>query len=213
MTKVGIIDYDCGNLFSVQHAFENIGAEPYFCKTAEEVANADRLLLPGVGAFGDAIARISERGLFEAIHTVANAGRPILGICLGMQLLVDESEELGTHTGLGLIPGHIVQLPDSVREQNPRLKIPNVGWARLNRPDGMDWQGTILADINEGDFGYFVHSYHLQNDNPEFVLATQAFGDVQSPAVIARGNVSGCQFHPERSGTVGLSILSSWMKL
>lgn len=213
MSKVGIVDYDCGNLFSVMHALEHIGAEPYFCKTPEETEQAERLLLPGVGAFGDAITAITQRGLAEAIHIVANAGRPILGICLGMQLLVDESEESGYHEGLGLIPGRIIQLPTVPQQLGSRYKIPNVGWSRLNRPDGVNWSGTVLANTDEGDFAYFVHSFHLDNKHPQFVLATQTFGDVQSPAVIARDNISGCQFHPERSGEVGLNILKSWMEL
>ena len=213
MSKVGIVDYDCGNLFSVQHAFEYIGAESYFCKTPEEAAQADRLLLPGVGAFGDAITAITERGLADAIHSVASAGRPIMGICLGMQLLVDESEESGQHNGLGLIPGRIVQLPAEARTAGARFKVPNVGWSRLNRPDGINWSDTTLSQTNPGDFAYFVHSFHLNSEHPEFILATQTFGDVQSPAVIARDNVVGCQFHPERSGEVGLNILKSWMEL
>jgi len=213
MSKVGIIDYDCGNLFSVQHAFEYIGAEPYFCKTPEDTAHADRLLLPGVGAFGDAISSIRQRGLDSAIHEVAKAGRPIMGICLGMQLLVDKSEESENQKGLSLIPGQIVELPRSARENNPRFKIPNIGWGLLNRPDDMDWSSSILKRNNEKNFTYFVHSYHLKDENAEFILATQTFGNAQSPSVIARDNICGCQFHPERSGEAGLNILKSWMEL
>jgi glutamine amidotransferase len=213
MIKVGIIDYDCGNLFSISHALKHIGAEPYFCKTPDEIIQADRLLLPGVGAFGDAISTIHQRGLDAAIGEVAKAGRPIMGICLGMQLLVNKSEESVGHVGLGLIPGEIVRLPTYAREINACSKVPNVGWSRLNRPDDINWNGTVLKRNNEQDFTYFVHSYHLRYENIEFVLATQTFGDIESPSVIARDNVSGCQFHPERSNGAGLNILRSWIEI
>ncbi len=213
MIKVGIIDYDCGNLFSVHHTLKHIGAEPYFCKTPDDTARADRLLLPGVGAFGDAISTIRQRGLAEAICEVAKAGRPVMGICLGMQLLVDKSEEDEGQQGLGLIPGQIVRLPTNAREINSRFKIPNVGWSHLNRPEGIDWSDTILKRNNEKDFTYFVHSYHLDSKNSKHVLATQKFGDMQSPSVIVRDNISGCQFHPERSSDAGLNILKTWIEL
>lgn len=213
MSKVGIVDYDCGNLFSVQHAFEKIGAEPYFCHTPEEVIKADRLLLPGVGAFGDAVSAITQRGLTDALLSVAHAGRPIMGVCLGMQLLAEKSEESKNHNGLGLIPGRIVKLPVDARSINSRFKIPNVGWSRLNNFDNKCWRGTPLNLTREGDFAYFVHSFHLETKYPENVLATQSYGDIQSPALIARDNIHGCQFHPERSGEVGLKILKSWMEL
>jgi len=212
MIKVGIVDYDCGNLFSVSQALEYIGVDPYFCKTPEETSRADRLLLPGVGAYGNAISTIRERGLAEAICEVASAGRPVLGICLGMQLLVDNSQESVGEKGLSLIPGEIIKLSIDTLENNSRFKIPNVGWSSLNRPDEVDWSNTILKKNSVKDFTYFVHSYHLNGDNKDFILATQQFGDMESPSVIARDNISGCQFHPERSGEAGLNVLKSWVE-
>lgn len=213
MNSVGIIDYDCGNLFSVKHALEHVGGKPSFCKTPEEIMSADRLLLPGVGAFGDAMDKITKRGLPEAILAVAASGRPILGICLGMQLLTTESEELGTYRGLDLIPGKVVKLPTFSQKENQSCKIPNVGWSRLLRPKEVTWDNTILHNVQDGMFTYFVHSFHYDNSHPQYVLASQQYGDITSPAVIARENVVGCQFHPERSAETGLQILRAWLNM
>jgi glutamine amidotransferase len=206
--EVAVVDYGRGNLFSVARALESVGAAPYFASAPGELRGAGRVVLPGVGAFGDAMAALDRGGLAEAVRDHAAAGRPLLGICLGTQLFLETSREFGEHRGLGLIPGEVRPLP---RNGNGRPKVPNVGWARLFPSNGADWRETILGEVEEGAYAYFVHSFHAMPREPGDVLAVQRFGDMPSAAVIARGNVVGCQFHPEKSGAVGHRILAAWL--
>jgi len=174
------------------------------------VAAASRLILPGVGAFGDAMAALNALGLAGAVKTFAATGRPLLGICLGMELLLDESSEFGRHAGLGLIPGRVDRLP--APPAGSREKIPNVGWCPLAEPrQGAKWNGTIFADVKVGDFVYFVHSYAAYPADDGHRLADITFAGTGVTAAVTRENVTGCQFHPEKSGPVGLAMLSAFV--
>ena len=195
-----IIDYGVGNLFSLKSSFAFLGEPVRVSSDPDEIYKADRVILPGVGAFADAAARLRAGGLDEAVKSVAKKGTPLLGICLGMQLLFDASEEYGYHAGLGLLPGCVRRIP--VPDES--YKIPQIGWNSLH----IVREHPLFANTNEGDFVYFVHSFHAE-DCGEALLATTDYGTTVTAAA-ARGNVCGTQFHPEKSGEVGLSILRAF---
>ena len=195
-----IIDYGVGNLFSLRSSFAFLGEPVRVSSDPDEIYKADRVILPGVGAFADAVARLRAGGLDEAVKSVAKKGTPLLGICLGMQLLFDASEEYGYHAGLGLLPGCVRRIP--VPDES--YKIPQIGWNSLH----IVREHPLFANTNEGDFVYFVHSFHAE-DCGEALLATTDYGTTVTAAA-ARDNVCGTQFHPEKSGEVGLSILRAF---
>lgn len=198
---IGIVDYGVGNLFSLRSSFAAIGAEVTVSRDAATLSACRRLVLPGVGAFADAARLLRETGMAELVLREAAAGKPILGICLGMQLLFDKSMEYGSHPGLGLIPGVV----RSIGEVIPRgWKIPEIGWNSLHFVK----KCPLFRYVKEGDFVYFVHSYH----GTDCEASTVAVTDYGAPlcAAVARENVYGCQFHPEKSGAVGLSILRAF---
>ncbi len=195
-----IIDYGVGNLFSLKSSFAFLGEPVRVSSDPDEIYKADRVILPGVGAFADAAARLRAGGLDEAVKSVAKKGTPLLGICLGMQLLFDASEEYGYHAGLGLLPGCVRRIP--VPDES--YKIPQIGWNSLH----IVREHPLFANTNEGDFVYFVHSFHAE-DCGEALLATTDYGTTVTAAA-ARDNVCGTQFHPEKSGEVGLSILRAF---
>lgn len=195
-----IIDYGVGNLFSLKSSFAFLGEPVRVSSDPDEIYKADRVILPGVGAFADAAARLRAGGLDEAVKSVAKKGTPLLGICLGMQLLFDASEEYGYHAGLGLLPGCVRRIP----VPDDSYKIPQIGWNSLH----IVREHPLFANTNEGDFVYFVHSFHAE-DCGEALLATTDYGTTVTAAA-ARDNVCGTQFHPEKSGEVGLSILRAF---
>lgn len=201
---IGIINYGLGNLFSLRSSFEAIGEDVIVTGDPKEMAACDRLILPGVGAFRDAANLLSETGLDEVIKKEAASGKPILGICLGMQLLLDISYEYGEWKGLGLIPGAIRPIKEKIDEN---LLIPQIGWNALK----LYHHHPLFADTNEGDYVYFVHSYYA-DASPEHVIATTEYG-AELTAAVAKDNVIGCQFHPEKSGPVGLKILRRFCSL
>jgi glutamine amidotransferase len=204
-----IIDYGVGNLFSLKSSFGFIGEEAIVSGDRDVIKNADRLVLPGVGAFEDAAKKLKEAGLFELIKSEANSGKPLMGICLGMQMLFDKSLEYGVHEGLGLIPGVVSPIGDVIPEG---LKIPQIGWNALRfHKNENNEVSPLFKYISEGDFVYFVHSYYAANCEP-YVIADTEYGAYLTAAV-ARDNVYGCQFHPEKSGNVGLNILRSFCEL
>ena len=211
MNRVTIVDYGSGNLRSVARALERCGAEPLLCSDPAELERAERLLLPGVGAFADGMAGLRERSLVEPIKRFAASGRPVMGICLGMQMLASVSEEFGVHEGLNLIPGVVVPLPRVVLDGRVQ-KIPHIGWEAIDHTSEGNWRGSILDETAPGAAVYLVHSYHFLPENPAHVLATYRFGDQQITAAVSAGNVMGCQFHPEKSGPEGLRILSAFLK-
>ena len=201
---IGIINYGLGNLFSLRSSFEAIGEDVIVTGDPQEMAACERLVLPGVGAFRDASNLLSETGLDAVIKGEATSGKPILGICLGMQLLLDKSYEYGEWKGLGLIPGAIRPIKERIDEN---LLIPQIGWNALK----LYHNHPLFADIREGDYVYFVHSYYA-DAAPEHVIATTEYG-AELTAAVAKGNVIGCQFHPEKSGPVGLKILRRFCTL
>lgn len=202
---IAIADYGVGNLFSLRCSFEFIGADVVVTSSADELRSADKIVLPGVGAFRDAAALLEKSGLADVIVEEAKAGKPLLGICLGMQLLFDKSFEYGEYEGLGLIKGNVAPIADDLTEP---LKIPQIGWNALSFPGE---KNSLFKYINEGDCVYFVHSYYAK-DCEESVIATTEYG-IPITAAVAKDNIFGCQFHPEKSGEVGLNILRAFCEL
>ena len=199
---VGIIDYGVGNLFSLQSSFKAIGEEAFVSGNAEELRRADRLVLPGVGAFEDAAAKLRASGLDSFVRQQAAEGKPLLGICLGMQMLFEKSFEYGEHEGLGLLKGQVVPMAGKISSE---LKIPHMGWNALSVK-----QGRLLADV-DGQYVYFVHSYFAEGCEDSLAAVTEY--DIPITAAVEKGNIFGCQFHPEKSGNVGLSILQKFCRL
>jgi glutamine amidotransferase len=202
---IAIVDYGVGNLFSLQSSFAQIGAPVTVTGDAQVLAQADRIILPGVGAFGDAAEKLRQTGLDQVVIAQAAQGKPLMGICLGMQLLFEESYEFGRHPGLGLIPGRVVDMTPDIPSD---LKVPHIGWnaLHLTRPDH-----PLFRYTKPGDCVYFVHSFYA-TDCDDAVLATAEYGK-ELTAAVGRDNVLGCQFHPEKSGPVGLSILRAFCEL
>lgn len=199
---IGIIDYGVGNLFSLRRSLEYVGAQAVVSGDEAVLRSAEKLILPGVGAFGDAAAKLRATGLDRLVLEEAAAGKPLLGICLGMQLLFEESEEYGLHKGLGLLPGRVVAMEGRLPAGLP---IPHIGWNGLTLTNPAC---PLFRDTKDGDCVYFVHSYYA-TDCADAVIATTEYG-AQLTAAVARGNVMGCQFHPEKSGDVGLAILKTF---
>jgi glutamine amidotransferase len=202
---ITILDYGVGNLKSVHKALEAIGAEAVVSSDPKSLSTAQGLVLPGVGAFGDAMLNLSQRGLAAPLLDQARRGKPLMGICLGMQLLFDESEEMGRHQGLGLLPGKVVRFPDGT------LAVPHVGWNQLRRASSAA-AGPILDGIPDGAYAYFVHSYYAVPDNPSHVAATTEYGP-EFASVVRRGSIWGAQFHPEKSQEVGLALLQNFVRI
>lgn len=202
---LAIVDYGVGNLFSLKSSFAALGVQVVVTGDAAVLEDAERIVLPGVGAFGDAAQKLRESGLAEAVRRQALAGKPLLGICLGMQLLFEKSYEYGEHTGLGLIPGAVKPIAEVIPAD---YKIPHMGWnpLRLCQKDHPLWKY-----IREGDAVYFVHSYYAA-ECARSVIATAEYG-AELTAAVARGSICGCQFHPEKSGAVGLNILRAFCEM
>jgi imidazole glycerol-phosphate synthase subunit HisH len=211
MTSVGIVDYGSGNLFSVMRAFEHCGARPVLVSTPEEVQATDRLVLPGVGAFADGMQGLRTRGVAEAIQEHARSGRPLLGICLGMQMLATESEEFGLHGGLQLVAGRVTQIPKTSVD-GVAQKVPFIGWGKLSEPQEGRWRGTLMSSLPARSAVYLVHSFHFLPDSPRDQLAVYEFGGHRITAAVQAENIIGCQFHPEKSGPVGLDLLSGFLR-
>jgi glutamine amidotransferase len=205
--NVVVIDYGVGNLLSVQRGLEHCGAKVTVTSEPRKIITASRVVLPGVGAFGNAMKALHNLDLIDVIREVANKQIPLLGICLGMQLLLDESEEFGTTAGLGLIPGRVMPIP--IRTESGKIqKIPHIGWSSLQLSVGLNgWNGTLLHDNHPQEPAYFVHSFMALPEDSRHRIADCIYGGHLIAAVIARENVTGCQFHPEKSGEIGLKIL------
>lgn len=198
---VAIIDYDAGNIRSVEKAVKLLGHEAVVTRDRETILKADHVILPGVGAFGDAMDKLRRFGLVDTIHEAVNRKLPFLGICLGLQLLFESSEEAPGVEGLGLLPGKILRIPEK-----EGLKIPHIGWNSLTFPN----QGRLFAGIAQGAYVYFVHSYYLQAKEPEIVTAATEYGTTIH-ASVERDNLFACQFHPEKSSETGLKILQNFL--
>ncbi len=203
---IAIVDYGVGNIFSLYSSFAYIGAKAALTSNRAELERADKIVLPGVGAFGDAAAKLRESGLADVICAEAKKGKPLLGICLGMQMLLEKSFEYGEHKGLALIKGEITSIRDVIPAE---LKVPHIGWNALKFPAGKE-KNEIFKYVNEGEHVYFVHSYHASHCDD--VVATSEYG-APLTAAVAKGNVYGAQFHPEKSGEVGLNILKAFCEI
>lgn len=200
---IAIIDYDAGNIKSVEKALQKLGAEVVITKDADTILHADKVILPGVGAFGDAMANLKKYGLDEVIHQVVDKGTPFFGICLGLQLLFERSDETPGVEGLGILKGEILRIPEK-----DDLKIPHMGWNSLHLQNG----GRLFKGLSENAYVYFVHSYYLKAEEEEIVKATTDYS-VNIHASVEKGNVFACQFHPEKSSEVGLKILKNFVEL
>jgi glutamine amidotransferase len=199
---IAIIDYGAGNLHSVQKAVEFVGGRSFLAGTAEEILRADKLILPGVGAFQVGMAGLTKKGLVPAINEFIDTGRPLLGICLGMQLLFEESDEGGRQSGLGLLPGRVVAFEPT------DLKVPQIGWNQL----AFQSNSSLLANVNSGSHVYFNHGFYCQPSDPNHILATTEYGDPFA-SMVANGNICGFQFHPEKSQRVGLHLLQNFIEV
>lgn len=206
--KIAIIDYGLGNLFSILQACRQTGLAAIITSNPDEMQGADAILLPGVGAFASAMAALDERHLIQPLLDLAGGGKPLIGICLGLQLLMTRSHEFGTHAGLGLIKGEVKRLP-AANPPSANLKVPHVGWSQIQRPQGAPWENTILEGVKDGAYMYFVHSYYVAPDDAEVILSQSYFGDHVFCSSIKQGNIFACQFHPERSSSQGLAIYSN----
>lgn len=204
---IAIIDYGVGNIFSLCSSFGAIGAEAVLTGDKDVVHRADKLILPGVGAFGDAAKKLRDCGLWDVVLEEAAAGKPLLGICLGMQLLFEESHEYGVHKGLGLIPGKVVPIAPEVPVGT---KIPHIGWNALYFPKDKPIS-PLFEGLKEGDHVYFVHSYYATDCGENTIATTEYYAELT--AAVAKGNVYGTQFHPEKSGEVGLRILKNFAQM
>lgn len=200
---IAIIDYDAGNIKSVEKALTFLGQEAKITRDRDEILASNQVILPGVGSFGDAMGKLREYGLVNTIYDIINQNKPFLGICLGLQLLYETSEESPGSTGLGILKGDILKIPEA-----PGLKIPHMGWNSLEISKG----ATLFQGIEENPYVYFVHSYYLKAQNQEEVAA-KTFYSTSIHASVERGNVFACQFHPEKSSTVGLKILENFVRL
>ncbi|MCR1840497.1 imidazole glycerol phosphate synthase subunit HisH [Murimonas intestini] len=200
---IAIIDYDAGNLKSVEKALHYLGQESIITRDRDEILGADKVILPGVGSFGDAMGKIRDYGLEEVIHQVVEKDIPFLGICLGLQLMFESSEESPGVSGLGILKGRILRIPDK-----EGLKIPHIGWNSLHLTNN----GRLFEGLEENSYVYFVHSYYLKAEEPEIVKASAWYGtDIH--ASVEKGNIFACQFHPEKSSDVGLHILKNFAEL
>ena len=203
---IGIVDYGMGNLFSVSKALERLQVDYFISERPEELEQANALILPGVGSFKDAMVLLNETGLADFIREYAASGKPLLGICLGMQLLFEESEENGYAEGLSLLPGKVVRFPGKSAAGEP-YKVPHMGWNRL------EWMNnSVLTDHLQEDYAYFVHSFYVKTDDPSIMIAKASYFE-EVPAVVGRKNVFGMQFHPEKSSSIGVELLRNFTKL
>ena len=200
---IAIVDYGVGYLRSVQKAVERVGSAATVTGDAAELAAAAGIILPGVGAFGKGMDNLVSRGLVQPLLSEVNAGKPLLGICLGMQLLFEESEEMGQHKGLGLLPGRVVRFPQG------SLKVPHIGWNRLRPNPDRAASDPLLEGIEDGAYAYFVHSYYARPDDQEDILTETDYG-FDFASMVGRGRVWGAQFHPEKSQDVGLRLLENF---
>ncbi len=205
---IAMIDYDAGNIRSVEKALMALGTQPILTRDPDRILEADGVILPGVGAFGDAMERLRGYGLLPAIYGTVERGVPFLGICLGLQLLFEESEESPGVRGLGILPGKICRIPQGEDKSGERLKVPQIGWNGLSFPR----EGRLFYGVPEGSYVYFVHSYYLKASDEGIVTATTRYG-VDIHASVEWKNVFACQFHPEKSSAVGLRILENFISV
>jgi glutamine amidotransferase len=205
--KVVIIDYHLGNLYSVKQACDTVGIYAEISSNREDILNADALILPGVGAFIEAMNNLKNFGLDTAIQTKVNGGTPIFGICLGQQLLFTESEEFGAGKGLDLISGVIKRFPESIEDR--KVKVPHIAWNTIFKFN-QEWNNTALKDLNNNDFMYFIHSYYVKPNDDACILTLTNYDGIEFCSAILSNNIFATQFHPEKSADKGISIYKNW---
>lgn len=207
--EVIVIDYGVGNLLSVQRGLEKCGAKVIVTSDPKIILDGNRVVMPGVGAFSNAMKALKDLGLIEVLSELSERKTPLLGICLGMQLLLDESEEFGMTKGLGLIPGRVIPVPNQTN-MGEKQKIPHIGWSSLQNSRSKGWSNTLLQNNKPGDDAYFVHSFMAVPSDSNNLIAECNYGGMKIAAVIGKDQITGCQFHPEKSGEVGLEILRNF---
>jgi imidazole glycerol-phosphate synthase subunit HisH len=206
--KVSIIDYGMGNLFSVEQACRYVGLEPVITSDKNEILNSRAAILPGVGAFGDAMDNLEKLDLISPIKDFIKTGKPLLGVCLGMQLLFSESEEFGAHKGLNIIEGSVVKF----RKESEPVKVPQIAWNQIYPPDSERWKESPLKDMMKGEYMYFIHSYYARPHNNKNILSLTNYEGIEYCSSVKQNNVFAFQFHPEKSAFKGIEIYSNWAK-
>jgi len=206
---ITIIDYEMGNLRSVAKAFENLGFEARVSDDPRDLEKTDKIVLPGVGAFRDCVNNLRQGGFVDPLLAHVDNGKPLLGICVGMQMLFDESEEFGRHQGLGLLPGKVRRFPLDMEEGGERLKVPHMGWNSISFDSG----NPLFKNVEQESYVYFVHSYYCDAENPEHVAASCTYGDITFCAAARQENIMATQFHPEKSQSIGLQIFKNFGNL
>lgn len=206
--RVGLLDYGMGNLFSVVQACRAVGLEPSLATDPEAVRACDALIVPGVGAFGDAMASLTQGGLDQAVRELVRQGKPYLGLCLGLQLLFESSQEFGGHAGLSILPGRVERLP-AATARAARVRVPQIGWNSI-QPVDQPWEGSPLREVRPGEHVWFVHSYTARPERRSDWLCTTDYDGAEVCSGVQRENVVGFQFHPEKSGPTGLRVLAGW---
>jgi len=210
MKKVVIIDYKLSNLYNVKHALEHYNINPVISSNKNDIYNADGIILPGVGAFGDAMNNLKKYDLIEPIKDFLSTGKPFMGICLGFQLLFSESEEFGSHKGLDIIKGVVKKFPHKIN--NKKVKVPQIGWNTIFKPNEyITWANSPLKELKEKEYMYFVHSYYVVPSNTKDILSITNYEDIIYCSSINKNNIFAVQFHPERSAQKGLSIYKNWI--
>lgn len=212
MKKVTIIDYGMGNVFSVASAFEHAGADVILSSDPEVLAKADRLILPGVGAFADGMQELKGRNLIPAIHKFVTGDKPMLGICLGMQMLFDSTEEFGIHNGLAIIGGKVCAIPQN-KSNGGKRKIPHIGWNKIRPCSDEKGKDPLLKGINDDSYCYFVHSFSAIPQDPDVLVADCDYEGYKISALVRKNLIWGSQFHPEKSSTFGINIIKNFLTL
>lgn len=209
-SKVVIVDYGAGNLFSINEACKHLGYSTILSSDPEVIFNATHIILPGVGAFEVAINRLQSLNLIEVLKLYVETGKPLMGVCLGMQLLFEESEEFGFHEGLGIIEGKILKFPEFVKEN--KIVIPHIGWNSIVKKD-LSWKETPLSNTIENSLMYFVHSYYALPSSDSYILTESTYSDFKFCSAVKKDNIYGFQFHPEKSGSNGLEVYDNFLKI
>lgn len=210
MNKIAIIDYRAGNLFSVLHACSYVGLDAEITSDKSKILSADGVILPGVGAFGEAMDNLKKLDLISPIKDAIQADKPFLGICLGLQLLFSESEEFGIFQGLDIIKGRVVKFPPK-NKQGQLVRVPQIGWNKIYSADNL-WKDSPLSGLNEGEFMYFVHSYYVCPEARENILSLASYEGIEYCSSVVKNNLFACQFHPEKSASEGIKIYQNWAK-